>query len=349
MDFKAGALPQPTTVEFSSATYSVSESGGSATITVTRSGPTTGTTTVHYSTSDGTAQAPDDYTSSSGTLTFAPGETSKTFSVPIIDDLLDETDETVNLTLDSPTGGVLGLTPAAVLTIEDNDDDLDGDGVPNDSDSCPAVANPDQADNDGDGLGDACDPDDDNDNVPDANDNCPTTANPDQADNDHDGLGDACDPDDDNDGVPDTVDNCPKTSNPDQADSDFDGKGDACDPDFNSTPGCKVTWGIIDGSVNSGGNAQVGASGPKGNANYWDKAAGKHLLGANITGIACRGNTANVMGSGKVNGNTVTFLLTLTDKGEPGRQDTYSISWSGGDSYSHSGDLSAGGNVQLHD
>jgi hypothetical protein len=45
--------------------------------------------------------------------------------------------------------------------------------------------------------------------VPDATDNCPLSQNADQADNDHDGLGDACDSDDDNDNIPDASDNCP--------------------------------------------------------------------------------------------------------------------------------------------
>ena len=71
--------------------------------------------------------------------------------------------------------------------------------------------------------------DTDNDGVPDEDDNCPTFANADQADNEGDGLGDACDPDDDNDGVPDTSDNCPLNANPAQEDFDSDGAGDACD------------------------------------------------------------------------------------------------------------------------
>ncbi len=60
-------------------------------------------------------------------------------------------------------------------------------------------------------------------------DNCPDVSNPDQADADGDGIGNACDADEDNDGVLDIVDNCPYTLNPDQADSDQDGIGDVCD------------------------------------------------------------------------------------------------------------------------
>ncbi len=115
--------------------------------------------------------------------------------------------------------------------------DTDGDGVPDSTDNCPSVSNPDQADIDGDGKGDACDTSDDRDTdldgVLDTVDNCPSVSNPDQADIDGDGKGDACDTSDDRDtdldGVLDTVDNCLSVPNPDQADIDGDGKGDACD------------------------------------------------------------------------------------------------------------------------
>jgi hypothetical protein len=69
--------------------------------------------------SNGTASAGSDYTSTSGTLTFNQGETSKTISIPIVNDGVFEADETVNITLSSPTGGATLGTPAtATLTIK---------------------------------------------------------------------------------------------------------------------------------------------------------------------------------------------------------------------------------------
>lgn len=72
-------------------------------------------------------------------------------------------------------------------------------------------------------------PDTDEDGIVDEDDNCPLVSNPDQADSDGDGIGDVCEDDADGDGIPDDVDNCPDTENPDQIDSDEDGIGDVCD------------------------------------------------------------------------------------------------------------------------
>ena len=100
-----------------------------------------------------------------------------------------------------------------------------------DSDNCPNDANADQADADGDTIGDVCEADSDQDGTIDDDDNCPDDANPDQADSDGDALGDLCDPDDDNDGVADDSDNCPLFANSGQEDFDGDGQGDVCDGD----------------------------------------------------------------------------------------------------------------------
>ena len=111
--------PVPGTLQFSAATYNVNENGGTATITVTRTGGSDGAVSVHYATSNGTATAGSDYTATSGDLSWANGDSaSKTFTMNITNDSVYEDDETINLTLSSPTGdATLGAQSTAVLTI----------------------------------------------------------------------------------------------------------------------------------------------------------------------------------------------------------------------------------------
>ena len=75
---------------------------------------------VSYTTNDGTAVAGNDYTFDNGTLTFTPGETSKSVSIPITADTIDEENETFSLDLSSPTNAVLG-TASGTVTISDDD------------------------------------------------------------------------------------------------------------------------------------------------------------------------------------------------------------------------------------
>jgi uncharacterized repeat protein (TIGR01451 family) len=110
------------TVDFSDPSYDVSESGGSAIITVTLSQATALTVTVDYATGGGTATAGSDYDTSSGTLVFTPGVTSQTFTVPITQDSWDEYDETVTLMLTNADNATIGGNNPATLTIEDDDD-----------------------------------------------------------------------------------------------------------------------------------------------------------------------------------------------------------------------------------
>lgn len=127
----AGAAPA-TAVQFSSASYTVGEGDGRVNITVNRSGDTTGSASVGYQTIDGAglqncnvingiASPRCDYEMTIGTMTFAPGETSKTFSVAIVDDSYAEGNETFAVSLNNPSGATLGTQSAATVTIIDND------------------------------------------------------------------------------------------------------------------------------------------------------------------------------------------------------------------------------------
>ena len=118
-----GATPTPgsTVVQFSASNYGVGEGGGSVTITVNRTGDTSGASSVAFATSDGSAKQALDYVATSGTLSFGSSETSKTFNVSIVDDALFDPNETLNLTLSNATGATLAAPSTATITITDND------------------------------------------------------------------------------------------------------------------------------------------------------------------------------------------------------------------------------------
>lgn len=100
----------------------MNEAGLAANITVIRGGNTANAVAVRYNTVDATAQQRGDYIRATGILTFNPGETSRSFSVFVVDDYYMEGSEALNLVLsDASVGAVLGSPNAAVLTIVDND------------------------------------------------------------------------------------------------------------------------------------------------------------------------------------------------------------------------------------
>jgi hypothetical protein len=120
------------TLQFSAASFSIAEGGGSATITVNRSGDTAAAATVDYGISNmvssgacdvvnGLAKQNCDYIITQGTLNFAAGETVKSFTVPIVEDSYVEGNETLDLQLTNATGASIGGISTATLTIQDND------------------------------------------------------------------------------------------------------------------------------------------------------------------------------------------------------------------------------------
>ncbi len=118
------------TFKFSQPTYNVDE-GGSVTITVERTGTTTLATTVNYATSDSSASSVSDYTTALGTLRFAAGEGSKTFTLLTTEDSRIEGTEALTITLSNPTNGAVIIQPSSA-TVEITDDVPESTGNPND-------------------------------------------------------------------------------------------------------------------------------------------------------------------------------------------------------------------------
>ncbi|HET9217470.1 MAG TPA: Calx-beta domain-containing protein, partial [Terriglobia bacterium] len=88
-------------------------------ITVTLSAAKSTPVTVAYATANGTAVAPTDYQSSSGTVTFAPGVTSRTISISIVGDRTQEANETFQVNLSNPSGATIGTGTATVTILDD--------------------------------------------------------------------------------------------------------------------------------------------------------------------------------------------------------------------------------------
>jgi uncharacterized repeat protein (TIGR03803 family) len=119
--------PTPTPnggVQFSAGTAIAAEILDATTkvdLTVTRTGDTSGAASIHYSSSDVSANDRSDYLAARGTVRFLAGETSKTISVFIVDDSFGEGAETFNVTLSNPVGCALGAPATVNVTINSNE------------------------------------------------------------------------------------------------------------------------------------------------------------------------------------------------------------------------------------
>lgn len=121
------------TIQFASSNVSVAEDAGQVQVVLTRTGDVSAPATVDYTTTDadnftvncrniaGNAFGRCDFAASVDTLTFAAGETSKSFVIPIINDVWAEGNETFGVALSNPQGATLGTPATAVITITDNE------------------------------------------------------------------------------------------------------------------------------------------------------------------------------------------------------------------------------------
>jgi endonuclease G len=133
IESRVDGVTPASTLQLSSATYSINEGATSLNLTVTRTGTNLSTATVEYAVKDtspgfapcntfnGQAKQNCDYLLSSGVLSFAAGETSKTFPVIIEDDNYVEGNETFRVELSNISGAAFNLPNQAVITINDND------------------------------------------------------------------------------------------------------------------------------------------------------------------------------------------------------------------------------------
>lgn len=117
----------PGIIAFLPASYTVAEGAGSVQVTVGRHVGSTGAVSINYATADGTAVAGSDYTAVSGTLSWVDGDsTTRTITIPIIQDLLVDPNESFTISLSNATGGAAigsatGASATATVTIADDD------------------------------------------------------------------------------------------------------------------------------------------------------------------------------------------------------------------------------------
>jgi hypothetical protein len=116
----------PGDLQFSKARYKVNEADGSVILTVERVNGATGSVTVDYATLDDTARSGIDFTAASGTLVFATGVTTQSIVIKLTQDTASENNESLEISLDNPTGGAgLGTPVQAIVVIADDDTQAD--------------------------------------------------------------------------------------------------------------------------------------------------------------------------------------------------------------------------------
>ncbi|MFL5345604.1 MAG: Calx-beta domain-containing protein [Hyalangium sp.] len=117
----------PGSLQHTASAVSVSNSADSVTLTVSRTGGNTGPVSVDYSTVDGTAQAGSDYAATSGTLSWADGDTApKTITLQLLNNPLLGSAKTLSVPLRNPQYGSLGTVTTATITVNPLQGQLDG-------------------------------------------------------------------------------------------------------------------------------------------------------------------------------------------------------------------------------
>jgi PKD repeat protein len=109
------------TVQFNLSNYTFNEGDGSVTITVVKTGSTVMNASISYATANGTALSGKNYTAASGTLTFTPGESQRTFQVVLLDEGINESNTYFYVNLSTPVNATVGANASATINIVDND------------------------------------------------------------------------------------------------------------------------------------------------------------------------------------------------------------------------------------
>ena len=116
----------PGVIGLETSIYNVNELDGSVEVTILRTQGSDGVVTIDYDTIDATATAREDYNAASGTLIFADGETSKTVTIPLLNDNLKEGNEDFSFTIDNLVGDATLLAPrTALIKIVDDETGLE--------------------------------------------------------------------------------------------------------------------------------------------------------------------------------------------------------------------------------